>query len=161
MRVPTLLGENELLRNPTVVNNLVHPTDGFRVETDMLGSRQVPAAAYYGIHTLRANENLRISGTRISTYRNLLLALASVKQAAAEAKAELGLLPVELKDASVDACLEIRNGQLRGEFVVDVVQGGAGTSTKHECERGNLQSCIGATGPRERRLRIPSSIRAR
>ncbi|HEY2255906.1 MAG TPA: aspartate ammonia-lyase [Variovorax sp.] len=101
----------------------------FRVEHDLLGDREVPAQAYYGVHTLRAQENFQISGTTISAYPELVNALASVKQAAAEANAELGLLPAAKRDAIVAACKEVRRGALHDQFVVDVIQGGAGTST--------------------------------
>ena len=100
-----------------------------RIEQDLLGSREVPADAYYGVHTLRAVENFPITGTPISTYPELVRALACVKQAAALANHELGLLNDERTDAIVAACEEIRNGALREQFVVDVIQGGAGTST--------------------------------
>jgi aspartate ammonia-lyase len=100
-----------------------------RIEHDLLGDREVPAAAYYGVHTLRAQENFRITGITIATFPELIVALASVKQAAAEANTELGLLAPALRDAIVAACKEIRGGALHDQFVVDVIQGGAGTST--------------------------------
>ncbi|MBO9513671.1 MAG: aspartate ammonia-lyase [Variovorax sp.] len=100
-----------------------------RIEHDLLGDREVPDDAYYGVHTLRAKENFQITGTTISAYPDLVGALASVKQAAAEANAQLGLLAPELRDAIVAACREIRRGSLHDQFVVDVIQGGAGTST--------------------------------
>ncbi len=100
-----------------------------RIEHDLLGDREVPDDAYYGVHTLRAKENFQISGTTVSAYPELISALASVKQAAAEANTKLGLLPEHLRDAIVDACREIRRGSLHDQFVVDVIQGGAGTST--------------------------------
>jgi aspartate ammonia-lyase len=100
-----------------------------RIEHDLLGDREVPDDAYYGVHTLRAKENFQITGTTISAYPDLIGALASVKQAAAEANTELGLLAPELRDAIVAACREVRRGSLHDQFVVDVIQGGAGTST--------------------------------
>src|SRR6267154_1289562 len=100
-----------------------------RIEHDLLGDRAVPADAYYGIHTLRALENFRITGTAISIYPELVRALACVKQAAALANNALGLLPDEKADAIARACEELREGKLLDQFVVDVVQGGAGTST--------------------------------
>ena len=102
---------------------------GYRIEHDLLGNRQVPANAYYGIHTLRALENFRITGTPISLYRELIEALACVKQAAALANQELGLLDERRAGAIVQACRDIRAGELHDEFIVDVIQGGAGTST--------------------------------
>jgi len=100
-----------------------------RTEHDLLGDRAVPADAYYGIHTLRALENFPITGTAISIYPDLVVALACVKQAAAIANAELGLLDEERSVAIRLACEEVREGKLHEEFVVDVIQGGAGTST--------------------------------
>src|SRR3982074_1082918 len=100
-----------------------------RIEHDLLGDRAVPADAYYGIHTLRALENFPITGTGISIYPDLVIALACVRQAAAIAKAELGRLDEQRAVAIRLACEEIREGKLQEEFVVDVIQGGAGTST--------------------------------
>ncbi|WP_250475176.1 aspartate ammonia-lyase [Caballeronia sp. GAFFF1] len=102
---------------------------GFRFEHDLLGTRNVPCEVYYGVHTLRAKENFQISGVTVSAFPELIVALASVKQAAAEANAELGLLQPALRNAIVSACVEVREGRLHEHFVVDVVQGGAGTST--------------------------------
>ena len=104
-------------------------TQPVRVEHDLLGDRAVPADAYYGIHTLRALENFPISGTEISIYPDLVAALACVKQAAAIANSELGLLDEKRAVAIRLACEEVREGKLNEEFVVDVIQGGAGTST--------------------------------
>jgi aspartate ammonia-lyase len=100
-----------------------------RLETDLLGDRRVPAEAYYGIHTLRALENFPISGVAISAFPDLICALACVKQAAARANRGLGLLDARRAEAIEGACGEIRDGLLHDQFVVDVIQGGAGTST--------------------------------
>jgi len=100
-----------------------------RIEHDLLGNREVPAEAYYGVHTLRAVENFPITGTPISIYPDLIVALACIKQAAALANRELGLLDKEKTEAIVKACEDIRAGKLHEQFVVDVIQGGAGTST--------------------------------
>jgi aspartate ammonia-lyase len=100
-----------------------------RFEHDLLGDRAVPAEAYYGVHTLRALENFPITGMPISIYPDLVIALACVKQAAALANNELSLLDDAKAQAIVKACEEIREGRLLEEFVVDVIQGGAGTST--------------------------------
>jgi aspartate ammonia-lyase len=101
----------------------------FRREHDLLGERSVPAGAYYGVHTLRALENFAITGTPISIYPDLVVALACVKEAAALANYELGMLDEEKTNAITRACVDIRDGMLLDEFVVDVIQGGAGTST--------------------------------
>ena len=100
-----------------------------RSEHDLLGDRDVPSEAYFGVHTLRAVENFPITGTPISVYPELVHALATIKQAAALANHELGLLDSERCDAIVAACEELRDGNLHDQFVVDVIQGGAGTST--------------------------------
>jgi aspartate ammonia-lyase len=100
-----------------------------RTEHDLLGEREVPADAYYGVHTLRALENFPISKIPISTYPNLIKALAYVKEACALANHELGQLDDSKTNAIVAACKEIISGKLNDQFVVDVVQGGAGTST--------------------------------
>ena len=104
-------------------------TPSTRSEHDLLGDRDVPAEAYYGVHTLRAVENFPITGTPISVYPELVQALASIKHAAALANHELGLLDSTRCQAIVAACEELRNGNLHDQFVVDVIQGGAGTST--------------------------------
>ena len=101
----------------------------YRVEHDLLGDRAVPARAYYGVHTLRALENFPITGMPISIHPDLVTALACVKQAAALANHELGVLDDARARAITQACEEIRNGGYLEEFVVDVIQGGAGTST--------------------------------
>lgn len=100
-----------------------------RLEHDLLGEHEVPAHVYYGVHTLRALENFPISNIPISTYPNFVKALACVKQACALANHELGLLEDKKSNAIVSACKEIMAGKLCEEFAVDVIQGGAGTST--------------------------------
>jgi aspartate ammonia-lyase len=100
-----------------------------RVEHDLLGDREVPADVYYGVHTLRAVENFPITGTPISIYPDLIRALASIKMAAALANNSLELLDRDRCDVIVKACEEVRAGKLQDQFVVDVIQGGAGTST--------------------------------
>jgi len=103
--------------------------DKYRIEHDLLGDRQVPADAYYGVHTLRAVENFPITGNPISIYPDLIRALACIKQAAALANHELGLLDKEKTDVIARTCEEIRAGKLHEQFFVDVIQGGASTST--------------------------------
>jgi aspartate ammonia-lyase len=100
-----------------------------RIEHDLLGDRAVPADAYWGVHTLRAVENFPISGQTIGQVRDLIRALAAIKQAAAVANAGLGLLDPDRRDAIVSACQDIRAGALHDQFIVDQIQGGAGTST--------------------------------
>ena len=100
-----------------------------RIEHDLLGERALSTDLYYGVQTLRATENFPITGIPVSQYAHLVHALAAVKQAAAEANRDLGLLAPDIAGAIIQAAREIRSGRLHNQFVVDVVQGGAGTST--------------------------------
>ncbi len=100
-----------------------------RLEHDLLGDYQVPINAYWGVHTARAVDNFPISGVPIGHYRSLIRALAIVKQAAAQANFELGELSAEINEAISKACQEVADGKFDSEFVVDAIQGGAGTST--------------------------------
>lgn len=105
-----------------------HSAD-YRVEHDLIGNRHVPASAYYGVHTLRATENFPITGRTVSTYPDFIRALASIKKAAALTNHELGVLTTDHCQAICAACDELLAGQWHDQFVVDVIQGGAGTST--------------------------------
>jgi aspartate ammonia-lyase len=100
-----------------------------RLEHDLLGDYQVPINAYWGVHTARAVDNFPISGVPIGHYRSLIKALAIVKQAATQANFELGELSAEINEAISKACQEVADGKFDSEFVVDAIQGGAGTST--------------------------------
>ncbi len=102
---------------------------GYRIEHDLLGDREVPNPFYFGVQTLRALENFELTGIPISSTPSLVCAFAYVKKAAALTNHELGLLPSETTRAITQACDEIISGQLHDQFVVDVFQGGAGTST--------------------------------
>lgn len=100
-----------------------------RIEHDLLGQREVPSEAYFGIQTIRAAENFNITGVTLNFYPSLIEALSMVKEAAAEANCELSLMEPEMKEAIVLACRELRKGKLHNQFIVDMIQGGAGTST--------------------------------
>jgi aspartate ammonia-lyase len=100
-----------------------------RIEHDSLGEMEIPAGAYWGIHTARARQNFPISGVPISIYPDLITGYACVKQAAARANAGIGALSRAHADLIDAAAEEIRQGALLEEFVVDILQGGAGTST--------------------------------
>jgi aspartate ammonia-lyase len=100
-----------------------------RLEHDLLGDYQVPVNAYWGVHTARAVDNFPISGVPIGHYRSLIRALAIVKQATSQANFELGELTAEINEAISKACQEVAEGKFDSEFVVDAIQGGAGTST--------------------------------
>jgi aspartate ammonia-lyase len=100
-----------------------------RTEHDLLGEREVPEEALYGVQTLRALENFPITGVPLREFPELITALAMVKAAAARANAELGLLETPVADAIIRAAGEIAAGRHHEHFLVDMVQGGAGTST--------------------------------
>ncbi len=100
-----------------------------RVEVDLLGEREVPNNAYWGIHTLRAIENFNISRNTISDVPEFVRGMVMVKKATALANGELGAIPAKIADAIVKACDEIlKNGRCLDQFPSDVYQGGAGTS---------------------------------
>jgi len=101
----------------------------FREESDLLGSRMIPKSAYWGIQTLRAQENFDVSQVNLSKYSTLIKSIAMVKKACALANQDLGHLKPEFSKAIIQACDEIIAGELEDQFVVDMLQGGAGTST--------------------------------
>ena len=95
-----------------------------RTENDSLGSKEIPADVHYGIQTARAIENFPISGLHAHT--SLIRAIAMVKEAAAEANRELGLVDAKTADAIITAAREVQQGKWDHAFVVDVFQAGAG-----------------------------------
>ena len=100
-----------------------------RIEHDLLGDYEIPSDAYWGVHTARARDNFPISGVPIGHYRSLVKALAQVKEAAARANTELGALTPEIGEAIIQASRDVAAGGFDQHFVVDLIQGGAGTST--------------------------------
>jgi len=100
-----------------------------RRERDLLGERDVPSSALYGVQTLRAIENFAISGVELREFPTLIAAIAAVKEAAAQANRELGLLDPRIAEAIIAASRELREGKFHEHFRVDMIQGGAGTST--------------------------------
>jgi aspartate ammonia-lyase len=100
-----------------------------RTEHDLLGDETLPDNAWYGIQTLRALRNFNTSGVPIHHFQDLINTLTMVKEASAEANHELGLLSSKKTDAIRQACMRIREGELQSQFVVDLIQGGAGVST--------------------------------
>ncbi|MBQ0114791.1 MAG: aspartate ammonia-lyase [Bacteroidales bacterium] len=100
-----------------------------RIETDLLGSRELPEEALYGVQTLRGIENFRISHFHLNEYPLYIKGLAITKMGAAIANHELGLLTDEVYDAMMKACQEIADGKWNDQFPVDMIQGGAGTTT--------------------------------
>ena len=104
-------------------------TEETRVESDLLGSREIPAKALYGVQTLRGLENFPISKFHLNEYPLFINGLAITKMAAAQANHELGLLTDEQTNGIVVACQEILDGKHHEHFPVDMIQGGAGTTT--------------------------------
>jgi aspartate ammonia-lyase len=98
----------------------------FRMESDSIGTRQVPVDAYYGVQTLRASENFNITGHRMN--KEFIKSLAQIKKAAAISNTKAGLLNKTIGDAIIKACDEIIQGNLHDQFIIDPIQGGAGTS---------------------------------
>lgn len=104
-------------------------TKNTRIESDLIGSREIPASALYGVQTLRGIENFPISKFHLNEYPLFINGLALTKMAAAQANHELGLLTDEQANAIITACQEILDGKHHDQFPVDMIQGGAGTTT--------------------------------
>ena len=120
-----------------------------RREHDLLGEEDVPAAAFWGIHTKRAVENFPITGVSVGHFPEFVRALALVKQAAARANKRLGFLPAAKADAIEKACAAIAvEGRHHDEFVVDAIQGGAGTSTNMNANEVIANIALGFMGYR-------------
>jgi aspartate ammonia-lyase len=100
-----------------------------RLETDSLGSMELPEGSLWGIHTQRAIENFPISGIKLSLFPEVIRALAAVKMAAARANCTLGVLPAEKARVIESVCANLMAGEHLDAFAVDMIQGGAGTST--------------------------------
>ncbi len=100
-----------------------------RIETDAIGSVTLPEAALYGVHTFRAAENFPITGVLLSQFPELIQSLAMTKKAAALANMELGVLDARIGRAITRACDIVISGEADGGFIIDMLQGGAGTST--------------------------------
>ncbi len=105
-----------------------------RTEKDLLGEKQIPADAYYGVQTLRALENFQVSGVKTNFYPDYVKAYAIVKLAAARANTDVGRMPKEKLVAIEKACLAVMDGKYHDQFLTDLYQGGAGTSA-------NMNSC--------------------
>ena len=110
-----------------VGNDTIHTVT--RKEHDCIGYMDVPKDVYWGIHTQRALGNFTVSRIADSTHPQLMRAYATVKRACAEANDELGLIDHDKARLIVAACRDVENGELADQFPVDVLQGGAGTST--------------------------------
>ena len=103
--------------------------ENFRIEHDFLGEKKIDKSAYYGIQTLRASRNFDITHTSLSLFPTFIKSLAKVKKACALTNYELNDLTDNQKDAIIQACNEIIDGKFHDQFIVDPIQGGAGTST--------------------------------
>ena len=126
-----------------------------RIESDLIGAREIPASALYGVQTLRGIENFPISNFHLCDYPRFIYGLAVTKMAAARANHALGLLTDAQAQAIEQACQEIMDGQHHEHFPVDMIQGGAGTTTNMNAnevianraleimghERGEYQYC--------------------
>ena len=99
-----------------------------RTEKDLLGKKEIPADAYYGVQTLRALENFQVSGVKTNFYPDYVRAYAMVKLAAARANTEVGRMKKEKLDAIEKACQAVIDGKYHDQFLTDLYQGGAGTS---------------------------------
>ena len=104
-------------------------SESTRIEHDLLGDKEIPNTCYYGVQTQRALENFHITAIPLAHFPNFIKALALVKKAAARANRKLGHLEPKLADAISQACDRIVAGEHHDQFVVDMIQGGAGTST--------------------------------
>jgi aspartate ammonia-lyase len=107
----------------------MQPIQATRSEHDFLGDKDIPAEAYWGVHTARAVENFPITGQAVGGWSDLVCALAFVKRASAQANLSFGVIDARLAEAIELACDDLVRGELHEQFVVDVIQGGAGTST--------------------------------
>lgn len=103
--------------------------DDVRIESDLIGEREISNKYLYGVQTLRGIENFRISNFHLNDYPLFIKGLAMTKEAAAEANYRLGKLTKEQRDAIVEACHEMSQGKLDEHFPIDMIQGGAGTTT--------------------------------
>src|SRR5689334_19357918 len=108
---------------------LSNATEAFRTEKDLLGEKQIPAAAYYGVQTARGIENFQISGNKINQYPGYVEAWAYVKLAAARANTAVGAMKPERLAMIEKACKAVIDGKYHDQFLIDWYQGGAGTST--------------------------------
>lgn len=103
-------------------------SDGYRTEHDLLGDKQIPNNAFYGVQTARALENFQISGVTTKDYPELVDAFVMVKLAAIRANSDAGAIPKDVLEAVEKACNEVLAGKYHDQFLVDLYQGGAGTS---------------------------------
>jgi len=116
-----------------------------RTEKDLLGEKQIPNDAYYGVQTARALENFQVSSMKTNFFPDYVRAYAMVKLAAARANAETGGLSKEKLAAIEKACNAVIAGKYHDQFIVDLYQGGAGTSATRRTARSRCRRCSSAT----------------
>ena len=143
--ITTLLGFVIML----ITGTPVHTQQATRTERDLLGEKNVPADAYYGVQTARALENFQISGVLSNHYTGFVEAWAIVKLAAARANTDVGAMKKETLDAIELACKEVMNGKYHDQFLVDWFQGGAGTSTNMNANEVLANIALEMTGHRK------------
>ena len=124
------------------------PSKG-RMEKDLLGEKEVPASAYYGVQTARALENFQLSGIAINHYPGFVQAWAIVKLAAARANTDVGAMKPETLAAIEKACKAVMEGKYHDQFVVDWYQGGAGTSTNMNANEVLANIALELTGKKK------------
>jgi aspartate ammonia-lyase len=117
-----------LLLATTLFLGLSSYAQQFRTEKDLLGEKQIPADAYYGVQTMRALENFQVSGVKTNFYPDYVRAYAMVKLAAARANTETGRMKKDRLDMIEKACMAVIDGKYHDQFLTDLYQGGAGTS---------------------------------
>ena len=130
-----------------------------RTEHDLLGDKQVPANAYYGVQTARALENFQISGVKMNTYPEFVDAFAIVKLAAARANTEVGAMKPERLAAIEKAYEAVMAGKYHDQFLVDWYQGGAGTSANMNANEVLANIGLELTGHKKGRVPVPRAAR--
>ena len=133
---------------------LEKPSGPTRTEKDLLGEKDIPANAYYGVQTARALENFQISGIPINHYPGFVEAWAIVKLAAAQANTEVGAMNKEKLAAIEKAAQAVMKGQYHDQFVVDWYQGGAGTSTNMNANEVLANIALEMTGHQKGEYKI-------
>src|ERR1044071_9850384 len=126
--------------------SIVNGQEKVRVEKDLLGEKQIPAEAYYGVQTARALENFPISGVLINHYPGFIEAWAIVKLAAARANTDVGAMKKEKLAMIEKACQALLDGKYHDQFLVDWYQGGAGTSTNMNANEVMANIALELTG---------------
>ena len=114
-------------------NNMITEEKDYRTEEDSIGAKAVPGSVYYGVQSLRAAENFRITG--LNMHPEIINSLAYIKKACAVTNCEVGILDRKIADAIAKACDEILEGKMHKDFIVDPIQGGAGTSINMNANR--------------------------